>query len=276
MALQCSWSVLRIGGLCLVLWYSLVSTGLEVEMAEKIQIVSLNENIIISCKISGSPYLDIAIMGVMWFWKNQMSEQESKVFEFYGDHQASFRPGAMVSPRRLVKGDASLQLSEVQLRDAGEYRCVVTVTPHKAEGRILVKVVALPNSILFVEQHTVKKNEEKYLVCKVNGFYPSNINIIWKQRIPRVPQFQEVTKDITRSPLLKNEDGTYNITSSLKIKSSEEEPESVYQCVIWHLSLHSPQKYSITLNGTESVEPNPWYYLLIFLLIGCSWERMLW
>ncbi|XP_048217244.1 natural cytotoxicity triggering receptor 3 ligand 1 [Perognathus longimembris pacificus] len=223
---------------------------LEVEMAGKTQIVSLNDDTIISCKIPGSPHLDINIMGITWFWKNQMSEPESKVFEFFGDHQASFRPGAMVSLRRLERGDASLQLSEVQLRDAGEYRCMVTVTPQKAEGRILVKVVAFPNIILFVEQHTVQNNEENYFVCRANGFYPPNINITWEKRIPEVLQFQEITKDITTHPLLKNEDGTFNRTSSLKIKSSGEDSGTVYQCVVWHTSLHTPQRYNITLNVT--------------------------
>jgi hypothetical protein len=109
-------------------------------MAGRRQTVSLNKNITIICKVPGAPNLDIRTMGIRWFWKNQTSDLE-KVFEFIGDHQEAIRPGATVSLWRLKRGDASLQLPAIQLREAGEYRCVVVVTPQKAEGRVWLEVI---------------------------------------------------------------------------------------------------------------------------------------
>ena len=103
--------------------------------------VFLNENATIFCKIPGFPHLDINSMGITWFRKAQVSETEIKLFEFFGDHKVAFRPGANVSPWRLKRGDASLQLPGVQLWEAGEYRCELVVTPQKAQGRVWLEVV---------------------------------------------------------------------------------------------------------------------------------------
>lgn len=110
-------------------------------MAQGTQKVFLNDNTTIVCKVPGSPYLDVKIMGITWFWKNQVSKEESKLFEFFGHHQKALRPGATVSLQRLKRGDASLQLPAVQLHEAGEYRCELVVTPEKAQGRVWLEVL---------------------------------------------------------------------------------------------------------------------------------------
>lgn len=101
----------------------------------------LNDNATISCKVPGSPKLDINIIGITWFRKSQENETEVKVFEFFGNHQETFGSGATVSLLRLKTGDASLQLFGIQLREAGRYRCELVVTPEKAQGTVLLKVV---------------------------------------------------------------------------------------------------------------------------------------
>lgn len=110
-------------------------------MAEMTQMVFLHDNVTITCKIRGSPRLDIDTVGIIWFVKNELNKSEVKVFEFYGNHLESFRPGAMVSLLGLESGDASLHLPEVQLWEAGEYRCMLVVTPDKAEGKTMLEVV---------------------------------------------------------------------------------------------------------------------------------------
>lgn len=110
-------------------------------MAGTTQRVFQNDNATIFCKVSGSPHVDIRIMGITWFRKSLASEREMKLFEFFGNHQEAFRSGAVVLPRRLMKGDASLQLPRVQLWEAGEYRCEVVITPQKALGRVWLEVV---------------------------------------------------------------------------------------------------------------------------------------
>uniref|UniRef100_A0A8C0D8I9 Ig-like domain-containing protein n=1 Tax=Balaenoptera musculus TaxID=9771 RepID=A0A8C0D8I9_BALMU len=219
---------------------------LEVEMAGRTQMVLLNENATILCKIPGFPHLDINSMGITWFRKAQVSETEIKLFEFFGDHKVAFRHGANVSPWRLKRGDASLQLPGVQLWEAGEYRCELVVTPQKAQGRVWLEVVAHPVSSLFLEQAMVKDNEDKHILCKSSGFYPEDISITWKRWTQKDPQFQEISEDIITGPTIKNEDGTFNITSYLRLKPSLEDNVTIYQCVVWHVSSLMCQSFNFT------------------------------
>ncbi|XP_073898603.1 natural cytotoxicity triggering receptor 3 ligand 1-like isoform X3 [Castor canadensis] len=264
-ALGMSWAMaMALARLLLALWLALAAAGgLEVEMAGRRQTVSLNKNITIICKVPGAPNLDIRTMGIRWFWKNQTSDLE-KVFEFIGDHQEAIRPGATVSLWRLKRGDASLQLPAIQLREAGEYRCVVVVTPQKAEGRVWLEVIASPDSKLFWEQPTVNNKEEKHAVCKSSGFYPPNISIRWKKWIQKSAQYQEISENIFTERPVKNEDGTFNITSYLKLKLPVEDTGATYQCVIWHKSWPTSQKLNLTLPRGES-EKTP-YLLYLWIL----------
>lgn len=248
---------------------------LEVEMAQGTQKVFLNDNTTIVCKVPGSPYLDVKIMGITWFRKNQVSKEESKLFEFFGHHQKALRPGATVSLQRLKRGDASLQLPAVQLHEAGEYRCELVVTPEKAQGRVWLEVLASPVSNLSPEQAMVKSNEGKNISCRSSWFYPENISITWKKWTQKDPQYLEVSESIITGPTIKNSDGTFNVTSSLILKPSPEDGMIICQCEVRHISMVTSQRFNSTLTLTESEDTAPWkiiILLIVFVLVG--WVRL--
>ncbi|XP_040844968.1 natural cytotoxicity triggering receptor 3 ligand 1-like [Ochotona curzoniae] len=124
-----------------VLWGALQAAGFRVEMAGRTQTVFLNDNITITCKIPGSPALDISTVGVVWFVRKKGSEEKVPLFEYYGDHEKAYRTGANISPEKLMRGEASLHLPAIQLSDAGEYFCKVVVTPEMDEKSVQLEVV---------------------------------------------------------------------------------------------------------------------------------------
>ncbi|XP_029419502.1 natural cytotoxicity triggering receptor 3 ligand 1-like isoform X2 [Nannospalax galili] len=257
-----AWNLLWL--LLLLLWCMSTAGALEVEMAEGTQLVSRNDNVIIPCKVPGSPHLDTKTMGILWFQKN---ESEVTVFELYGNHLKALRPGAMVSRLGLERGDASLQLPGVQLWEAGEYRCKLVVTPEKAEGKTRLEVVAHP-AITLTEGHATMRNDsEKHILCKVDGFYPEAISIKWVKRTPKDPNFQEITEGVDTSLPSKREDGSFSVTSQLKLKSSLEDSGTTYQCVVEHKSLPTPTRFNITLSEEKSTKTNFLWIILVFLLI---------
>ncbi|KAI4070261.1 natural killer cell cytotoxicity receptor 3 ligand 1 [Homo sapiens] len=237
--------------LLILLWALTTEGDLKVEMmAGGTQITPLNDNVTIFCNIFYSQPLNITSMGITWFWKSLTFDKEVKVFEFFGDHQEAFRPGAIVSPWRLKSGDASLRLPGIQLEEAGEYRCEVVVTPLKAQGTVQLEVVASPASRLLLDQVGMKENEDKYM-CESSGFYPEAINITWEKQTQKFPHPIEISEDVITGPTIKNMDGTFNVTSCLKLNSSQEDPGTVYQCVVRHASLHTPLRSNFTLTAAR-------------------------
>ncbi|XP_063107864.1 natural cytotoxicity triggering receptor 3 ligand 1 [Cavia porcellus] len=222
---------------------------LEVATRGTLQTVHLNDNVTIFCKASGFSKLDSRFIGIRWYRKDHVSKEENKVFESFGDKKNAARTGAEVSPEGLQWGDASLQLPGVQLRDAGEYRCEVVVPPQKAEGRVLLEVLANPTNRVFLEQ-TKGRGKEVHLVCQSIGFYPEVINITWEKQTQKFPLYQRISTDVYTGPIIKNEKGIFNITSYLKLNASLEDNGTTYSCVVWHKSLYTYER----LNYTWQVE----------------------
>ncbi|CAK7315402.1 Natural cytotoxicity triggering receptor 3 ligand 1 [Vulpes lagopus] len=254
--------------LLLVLRFGTGSSGLQVEMAGTTQKVLLNDNATIVCKIHGYHYLDITVMGITWYWKHQASATEVKLFEFFDNHQMTLRSGAHVSERRLQRGDASLQLPGVQLKEAGEYRCEVVVTPYKAVGTVNLEVVAYPVSSLSPEQAMVKENEEQRILCMASRFYPKNITITWKKWTPKDPRYLEISEGIITNSTTEDEDGMFRVTSYLMVKPSLEDNMTVYQCVVWHESLPTSQSRNFTLIVTETEKTTfVWNIIVISIVV---------
>ncbi|XP_017206384.2 natural cytotoxicity triggering receptor 3 ligand 1 isoform X1 [Oryctolagus cuniculus] len=259
--------------LLLAVWGTLGATGfLKVEMAGKTQVVFLNDDVTIYCKIPGSPLLDSSFMGVIWFQKIGGSEMEARLYEYYGGHQAAFRPGASVPLELLERGDASLRLPGIQLREAGEYRCEVVVTPQKAEGVVQVEVVASPAGKVTLDQATTKENRYVRLVCKTSGFYPESITITWEKWTQKAPQHLQISEGEFSGPPVKNEDGTFNVTSYLTLKSPLEADGAPYYCVVGHVSLHTSQRFSLPAietaeSSTGNVFGNNFYSIPVAAVI---------
>lgn len=232
--------------LLLLLWCLLPSAGgLELEMAGTTQIVFLHEDVTIPCKILGSPHLDLSIVGVIWSLKKDGDESEVHVFKFYGDHLEVVRPGASVSLLGLEHGDASLYLPRFELWEAGEYQCKVVVTPEKKEGTTRLEVVVHPNMSLSEKPATARDGKEKLIICQLDGFYPEALDIKWMGCALKDSHFQEITEGVVTGPTVKNDDGTFSVTSSLALKPALE--DHMYQCVSWHRSWLTPQSLNVTV-----------------------------
>lgn len=268
-------------GLLLLLWCLLPSAGgLELEMAGTTQLVFLHEDVTIPCKILGSPHLDLSIVGVIWSLKKDGDESEVHVFKFYGDHLEVVRPGASVSLLGLEHGDASLYLPRFELWEAGEYQCKVVVTPEKKEGTTRLEVVVHPNMSLSEKPATARDGKEKLIICQLDGFYPEALDIKWMGCALKDSHFQEITEGVVTGPTVKNDDGTFSVTSSLALKPALE--DHMYQCVAWHRSWLMPQSLNVTV--FENKPRSTMIYvtiiglcILLFSVIVCGlwkWKRL--
>ncbi|XP_052618940.1 natural cytotoxicity triggering receptor 3 ligand 1-like [Peromyscus californicus insignis] len=252
-AVGSSWVTGLLRMLLLLLWYMPVAGGLEVKTEER-QMVFLHDNVTVLCKIPGSPCLDITTVGIIWSRKKEWNESETSVYQFYGSHREAIRPGANVSLLGLERGDASLLLPRIELSEAGEYRCKLVVTPQKAEGTTRLDVVASPAMKLFVKPATERNGEEQHVICKLDGFYPEAFDVKWGKSTLNDPHFQAITEGIVTGPTVRNDDGTFSVTSSLALRPALEDHGNTFFCVVSHKSLLDSKRLSVMLPEKRPVE----------------------
>jgi len=80
-------------------------------------------------------------------------------------------------------------------------------------------------------KNDVQLNVENVLICHVTGFFPPPVRVSWTKN-------NEVFKEDSLSQNRANDDGTYNIFSSLKFTPVEGD---IYSCTVNHTSLEEPQ-----------------------------------
>ncbi|KAG1951012.1 HLA class II histocompatibility antigen, DP alpha 1 chain-like [Pimephales promelas] len=80
-------------------------------------------------------------------------------------------------------------------------------------------------------KNDVQLNVENVLICHVTGFFPPPVRVSWTKN-------NEVFKEDSLSQYRPNDDGTYNIFSSLKFTPVEGD---IYSCTVNHTSLEEPQ-----------------------------------
>ncbi|XP_056102441.1 H-2 class II histocompatibility antigen, A-U alpha chain-like [Rhinichthys klamathensis goyatoka] len=73
---------------------------------------------------------------------------------------------------------------------------------------------------------------ENTLICHVTGFFPPTVRVSWTKN------YVIVTENVTLSQYRPNNDGTYNLFSTLKIIPLEGE---IYSCNVDHKALQQPQ-----------------------------------
>uniref|UniRef100_A0A8C0GGW4 Ig-like domain-containing protein n=1 Tax=Chelonoidis abingdonii TaxID=106734 RepID=A0A8C0GGW4_CHEAB len=231
--------------------FSIFEETLQVLMGSTPLIVSLNDNISIPCKISGfnTAELDIKNVGVTWYLKTPKADQEEKVFTFHAGAHISHRNGASMSDSDLKRGNAALSLPQIQFKEAGIYRCYVIVAPSDAHGTAILEVVAQPEVSLSPKEVTIESNKEKTLSCDVNKFYPNLVDIKWTEISKNNQDSSVAAENIHTGASVENEDGTFNVTSILRLQPSLQDNGNVYRCIVSHKTFPA----ELLLNSTLTV-----------------------
>uniref|UniRef100_A0A8C1P719 Major histocompatibility complex class II integral membrane alpha chain gene n=1 Tax=Cyprinus carpio TaxID=7962 RepID=A0A8C1P719_CYPCA len=86
-----------------------------------------------------------------------------------------------------------------------------------------------PDASVYSEDDVVLEVENT-LICLVTGLFPPPVNVSWTKNN------QIVTEDVSLSQYRRNNDGTFNIFSSLKFTPAEGD---IYSCTVYHKALES-------------------------------------
>ncbi|XP_078271056.1 uncharacterized protein LOC144602191 isoform X2 [Rhinoraja longicauda] len=230
-----------------LVWMGPAADTLDMKIFASPKNVLLNTEVFLECKITGfKAPLDLENVGVQWLFGPHREE----IYVFIkGQHMAK-KPGVKLSVIALTKGDATLHLNNVQVDNEGNYTCIVFVTPEKAEKRSELRVLAQPK--LHLSTHvTIQTGAEKLVRCDATGFYPQEHNIYWEKVSKN--KTEKLSHDVFITPPVRNVDGTFNVSSRMRIEATLADDGNVYKCVVEHPSHpdHRSLELKLTVNEPE-------------------------
>ncbi|MEE6524129.1 hypothetical protein FKM82_023399 [Ascaphus truei] len=215
----------------------------------------VNQDVTIPCTISGSSTPELNLQNVAIHWLRVSPDGKTQdVYEFNTGVDKSTRKGSKISERELIKGNAELYIPRMQFSDEGDYKCIVFVTPSKAEGISRVEVSALPTSKVTPPKVVVEIGTEKTVMCEVDMFYPQPVKIRWVQYHKTTFSCVALEKATCTGSPVGNADGTFNVTSHLTLNPSFQDDGNVYWCIVQHTSFVGELVHNFTL----TVKGNYW------------------
>uniref|UniRef100_A0A4W6CD42 Ig-like domain-containing protein n=1 Tax=Lates calcarifer TaxID=8187 RepID=A0A4W6CD42_LATCA len=142
--------------------------------------------------------------------------QETEQYLLFGLQDQFFRNRTSLFKDQISRGNASLQLTGVEVQDQGRYRCYTSTMRGKEESFINLRVDA-PVSKVNMEQVGNR------IICSSEGIYPEP-DLTWSTRPPSNLTLQNQTS------IQQTEQQLYNISSSLILSDSE--TDLIYICTI--------------------------------------------
>ncbi|XP_074045331.1 tapasin-related protein-like [Macrotis lagotis] len=170
-----------------------------------------------------------------------------------------------IFPSEIPRGNASIQLSNMAIKDEGNYFCSVVTAGLHGELGIDVAVVEAPKVTLFPQTPTLtlKEGEEQKLVCEVSRYFPLEAHVQWLREPVEGRMLPEVVRNVLFGNHRQSSDETYSFSSYYLLKASLRDDGVRYTCRVEHEGLQFPIRKSIVIKVTEKSQPWLW------LLSGC-------
>ncbi|XP_020389246.2 uncharacterized protein LOC109934974 [Rhincodon typus] len=247
---------------------------LIVSMNSGIVKATVNKDVVLECRVSDyRREIDLKNMGVQWFYQKSgsLDTQKREVYQFIAGKHIPYRKGATIIEDHLKKGIASLFLPNVQLSEAGDYTCVVFITPDNGSGKSSMTVSALPKVSLSSTAITIEHGTEKSVKCDSVDFYPVSIEMGWIQKTKNEEQM--LSKHICTGSPVQHENGTYSVSSRLRLRPTLEDSGNIYICYVKHPSLNKDLKLEAQLTVKEPEVVVPVGIIngcVIFSILACT------
>ncbi|KAM6034146.1 programmed cell death 1 ligand 1 isoform 2-T4 [Chlamydotis macqueenii] len=213
--------------LCIFSFYwHFINALFTVEAPQSLYIVEHGNNVTMECTFPVNGKLKFRDLSVSWEKKDELKKQVYALLKGEEDFKSQhndFRGRIKLFKEKLKFGQSLLQITDVKLRDAGFYRCLIGYGG--ADYKTINLKVKAPYRT--ITQGVVSKGHNKWkLTCQSEG-YPQ-AEVIWKNR-----EYEDLTYKANTS-YETGSDQLYRVTSTLTIKSRTDE---IFYCIFWNKEL---------------------------------------
>ncbi|XP_036420844.1 butyrophilin subfamily 3 member A2-like [Colossoma macropomum] len=192
------------------------------------------------------------------------SDLGGAVVHFYGDHKdmnagqiPHYRGRTALFKEELQNGDASLRLSEVNLRDEGKYRCRVDSDYFDDEASFDLKVEVIGERPVITLESYDRNSEEFSLLCESKGWRPqpdlqllNSKGDIQTAGVPESQRHAELFNVKRRFTVHKNNIDTFYCRATLgKHRMEEEIKPSVFYGELLHTAENTLNQHKNSLNS---------------------------
>ncbi|KAG6937740.1 tapasin-related protein-like [Chelydra serpentina] len=227
----------------------------------------LNKDVLLSCAFSVDHHTDVTIKWLL----QQKGGHKSLIFTYNGSTgQVEHKDKrAEMFLAEIPKGNASLLLRTVGVKDAGTYSCSILVSSVLWAQNIQLEIVEKPTVTLNADVLSLVEGDEHKLVCDISHFYPHDAETQWLREPMEQGMLPHVVTHVVSSSHRQNSDGTYSYSSYFLLTASLRDDGRRYTCRVEHQSLKHPIKKSLTVKVTESTSAT-WFLVILFVLLaGC-------
>ncbi|XP_069478267.1 CD276 antigen-like [Ambystoma mexicanum] len=226
---------MEVGGALLFLLFSSACDALQL-FVNSPQAATLGADTLLQCHfVVENPPVDMSYLSITWSFKG-------KTLLKVGDMVQAFEPRARIDEPDILNGNASLILSNLTINDGGTYSCSVLYSPFSKEETVTLKIQAKPKVI--IPEQVPFRGKETLLKCYVFGFYPMEIAVSWLKN-------GQILPGSSTSKPLRDEDGTFNVTSTVTVLSGDSDASLNLSCHVQHPSLPGPLQKDVELLLTE-------------------------
>ncbi|XP_009998952.1 PREDICTED: programmed cell death 1 ligand 1-like [Chaetura pelagica] len=227
---------------CLFLFYwHFLYALFTVEAPQSLYTVEHGNNVTMECTFPVHGKLEFRDLSVIWEKKDKLKKQVYALLrgeEDLKNQDSDFEGRIKLFKENLSLGQSLLQITDVKLRDAGLYHCLIGYGG--ADYKAINLQVKAPYRTITQGVVSTGDNEWK-LTCRSEG-YPQ-AEVLWKNR-----EYEDLTHRANTSYETGN-DQLYRVTSTLTIKSRTDE---IFFCIFWNKELQ--ENTSAILHIPDSVD----------------------
>ncbi|XP_054666961.1 programmed cell death 1 ligand 1 isoform X5 [Grus americana] len=216
-----------------------------VEAPQSLYIVEHGNNVTMECTFPVNGKLKFRDLSVSWEKKDELKKQVYVLLkgeEDFKSQHSDFRGRIKLLKENLNFGQSLLQITDVKLRDAGFYHCVIGYGG--ADYKTISLKVKAPYRTITQGIVSTGDNEWK-LTCQSEG-YPQ-AEVIWQNG-----EYEDLT-DKSSTSYETGSDQLYRVTSTLTIKSRIDE---IFYCIFWNKELQ--ENTSAILHIADSADGVLW------------------